>query len=332
MARRAAQASGPERSSASPRETLSLTVITQASLTKLDAATYIDSLAMSFIVLIALLAAAGQETPAAADDIDTRTLTVTITDEKGAPLGGLVPEDVAITENGVVRELLGFVPDERPLTVALLLDTSELMRTSYRLHVLEPVIGFLSGLPADSQFAVWTVGERPTKRVDWTDDVRSANQALTRVIPAGGSTLLDALMEATKDLRTKEGERSAVVVVSAVGPEFSGTYKERVAAAAPSPDTTFHAILMEEGATDMENRQNYDYVLRELTKRTGGVFETSLSSLGLKNELQRVLGGLKGQYRLTYATGQEKKQPKLEVTVARPGAKVRVPVVPAKKS
>jgi hypothetical protein len=35
---------------------------------------------------------------------------------------------------------------------------------------------------------------------------------------------------------------------------------------------------------------------------------------------------------LTYATGPDQKERKLEVKVARPGAKVRLPMVPVKKS
>src|SRR6185295_5992705 len=100
-----------------------------------------------------------------------------------------------------------------------------------------------------------------------TDDVARVDQALKRVAPAGGSTLLDGLMEATKDLSKKEGEHSAVVVVSATGPEFSSTYRERVVQSALLPDTTFLSVLLEEGATDNENRTNYDFVLDGLAKK-----------------------------------------------------------------
>ena len=151
------------------------------------------------------------------------------------------------------------------------------------------------------------------------------------MIPAGGSTLLDALLEATKDMRKREGERSAVVVVTAVGPEFSSTYRERVAKEALVPNTTFLSVFLEEGATDIENRTNYDYVLERLARQTGGVFETTLSSMGLGRELKQLLAVLRGQYRLTYATVPDAKEKrKLEVTVARPGAKVRLAGVPAK--
>jgi hypothetical protein len=83
-------------------------------------------------------------------------------------------------------------------------------------------------------------------------------------------------------------------------------------------------VVIEEGATTLENRTNYDFVLEGLAKRSGGVHETTLSAMGLSRELDRLLALLRGQYRLTYATVPELKERKLEVKVARPGAKVRV--------
>ena len=62
-----------------------------------------------------------------------------------------------------------------------------------------------------SQFALWTVGERPQKRVDFTDDVKLVDQALKRVAPTGGSTLLDALLEAP-DVATPLGLRDRAML------------------------------------------------------------------------------------------------------------------------
>lgn len=274
---------------------------------------------MVFIALsIALLA------QAPAVDVETRTVTLSVTDEKGAAVLGLAREDVALLENGVARDIGSFGPDERPLTVAFLLDSSEAVRNSYRLHLVGAVSAFLAGLPEGTRVALWTVGERPTKRVDYTEDRKAVADALPRVVPAGGSTLLDALLEATKDLRKKEGERNAVVVFTATGPEFSSAYRERVVEEAPSPDTLFLSVLLEEGTTDFENRSNYDFVLDGLARGSGGVHGIVLSPMSASKELQARLAVLTAQYRLTYATVPDLKDRKLEVNVARPGAKVRL--------
>ena len=285
---------------------------------------------MPFSVLISFLLAQAAAGPAAEADALVRTVMVTVTDEKGAPIQGLVREEVALVENGVAREIVSLQLDKRPLTLAFLVDTSEAIRNAYRLHVVDAVLDFLRGLPEGSRHAVWTTGDRPTKLVDFTDDPTAADKSLRRVAPQGGSTLLDAIVEASADLKKKEGERSAIVILTAVGPEFSSAFRERVVERAAGVAIVFLSLLVEEGATDLENRNNYDYVLSGLARKSGGLFEVTLSAMGVDRGLKTLGAALAGQYRLTYATPPDLKERKLEVTVARPGARVRLPAPPPK--
>jgi VWFA-related protein len=279
---------------------------------------------MSLALWAGLLLAQAGAFPASTEKAQVRSLLVTITDEKGRPAEGLAPEEVVVIENGLARDVVGLLPDRRPLTVAVLLDTSANMDSDLRMQVLEPLVAFLMGLPSGSKYALWTTGDRPTKLVDYTSDVVEASQALKRVAPQGGNTLLDALVEASADLKKKEGERSAVVAVTKIGIEFSSRDRYQVVEQALANAPLFMAVKIDEGGENFENLAKYDYVLGELTRKTGGVFETVLSSLAVGHALERVAGALRGQYRLRYATVPEIKERKLEVKVSRPKVRVRI--------
>jgi len=279
---------------------------------------------MSLALLAGLLLAQAAVPPAGPEPAQVRSLPVTITDEKGRAVEGLSPDEVVVMENGLARDVLGLDPDRRPLTLALLVDTSLNMGSALRLNLLEPLTAFLGGLPSGSRFALWTTGDRPTKLVDYTTDVPAASRALMRVAPQGGNTLLDALVEASADLKKKEGERSAVVAVTKIGIEFSSRDRYRVVEEAARNAPLFLAVEIEEGAESFESRSNYDYALGELARKTGGVFETVLSAMASGPALQKVAAGLKAQYRLRYATLPEIKERKLEVKVSRPGVRVRI--------
>ncbi len=278
--------------------------------------------AMSLTVLAAALLAA--QTSAASAPAEVRSLVVSITDDKGSPVRDLQKEEVAVVENGVAREPVRVEADGRPLTVALLVDTSQATGSSFRLNVAPAVGSFLGRLPSGTRYALWTTGDRPTKLVDFTDDPAEATRALGRVAPQGGSTMLDALVEASKDLKKLEGARTAVVAVSALGPEFSGRDRHRVVDEAKTSGAVFYAVEFEDGPASFEDRQAYDFALSNLTKDTGGLLETTLSSMGLQVALGKVATDLAAQYRLSYATLPEAKAGKLEVKVARPGVRVRV--------
>ena len=115
---------------------------------------------MLTLLLSALLAA---QAPAAAPE-EIRAIVATITDEKGgAVTPGLDPDEVAIVENGVARDLVSIDLDERPMTLAFIVDTSEATASALRLNLVAAAASFLKGLPEGSTFAIWTTGDRPTK-------------------------------------------------------------------------------------------------------------------------------------------------------------------------
>jgi VWFA-related protein len=261
---------------------------------------------------------------------EVRTLSVTVTDDKGTPLRGLTPDEVVVLENGVARAVSRFQPDERPLTVALLVDTSAPMGSLYRLNLVDPVVQFLSRLPSGTRFAVWATGDRPQKLVNFTTEATEAAKALKRVIPLGGNTLLDALLEVSAELKKEEGERTALVVVTGSGLGFASQDRRAVVDKLKGGPATVFAVQFDEvgdagvqgAGPDQVGRTDYDYVLGTLTKESGGRWERPLSAMGVDRALRQVSGEITGQYRLTYDATQ--KDAKLEVQVARPGAKVRV--------
>ena len=284
---------------------------------------------MAFLLAALLLLAPPSPAPA---EEETRSVTVTVTDEKGTPIDGLVAQDLAVLENGAARTLTRVEKEERPLRLAVLVDTSEPMRDHYRLQILDPLLRFLGRLPKGTEFAVWTTGDRPNKVVDYGQGTVAAAKALSRTFPTGGNTLLDALVEAAKDLQSKEAARSAIVVVTGTGIGFANYSKEQVVdLVRPSGATVLAAEIEESGDAASRSqgevsRTDYDYTLGNLADATGGRRDIILSAMGTGHTLDSFAGELGAQYRLTYETvaGLKDKDRKVEVKVARPGAKVRI--------
>lgn len=281
-------------------------------------------------VLLAVLLAAplplpAQESPVPEQD---RALLVTVLDEKGEPVTGLTPEELVVLENGVAREVTKVEPDRRRLTAAILVDTSRPVGTQLRLHVIEPLSSFVARLPEGAEYSLWTTGDRPTKAIDYTDDTSLVRARLQRTASLGGNTVLDAIVEAGEELQKREGERSAIVVVTGQGAEFSNLDRFRIVERAKSLADTFWAVQYQEasagGEATLDMRISYEHVLGELTKLSGGLFETTLSAMGVARALDKVQRQLGAQHRLLYATVPDLKDRKVEVKVARPDVKVRV--------
>lgn len=272
-------------------------------------------------LLLGLVLAQAADRPA-----EIRSLSVSVTQGRDEPVGSLTLEELAVVENGVARQVTRVERDTRPLSVAVLVDTSAAVDTSYRLNIVDAVLGLLSRLPEGSRYELWTTGDRPTRIVEFGADRAEARKALQRIAPQGGSTLLDAIVEAGEHLKKQEGERRAMVVVSALGPEFSSRDRYQVIERTLGYGLVlFSAVLIEEGAgADREMRLNYEQTLNELASQTGGLLERPLSSLAVETALKKIARDLASRYRISYATLPEIKQRKIEVKVARPGVRVRV--------
>ena len=280
---------------------------------------------MQGLTLAALVLA---QASAIAPDTQVRALTATVLDKEGEPVEGLVEQDVALTENGIVRDITSFRPDRRPLTVAVIVDTSLATRADYRLNVVEAVAAFITRLPEGTSYAIWTTGDRPTKLVDYTEDRTEATPAMERVAPMGGNYMLDALAEASKDLkkRSREGDRTAVVAVSGTGPELSYLDRYRSADVGEANADLFLLLQVDVGGGGFQERAKLSYTFDRLAKASGGRYEVILSYLGTNSGLNKLTPYLRAGYRLAYATLPDLKKRKIEVTVAQPGTEVLVPV------
>jgi len=258
--------------------------------------------------------------PAAAE---ARTVKVTFTDDKGSAVEGLEAAELVVLENGVAREVVRAEVDRRPLTLALILDTSEPVGAAFRLNLVDAVASFLSQLPDGARYTVWATGDRATRVAGPSTDRAEGIRAVRRLFPRGGNTLLDTLVEATKELEPAEGQRSAVVVVTGVDPELSYRDRQKAVDQTRGGADVFMAVQFEVDSR-FEDRIRYEYVLDILTRETGGLYERPLSAMAVPGSLGKIGAELKAPYRLTYATLPELKERKLEVTVARPGVKARV--------
>ena len=264
-------------------------------------------------------------------ETETRTIAFSVVDDKDQPVRTLAAEDVAVQENGVARPLQRLELDPRPLAIAVVLDTSVTMAPHYRLYLVDAVLQFLLRLPEGTRYAVWTTGDRPTKVFDWGDNRAAAAKALRRVAPQGGNTLLDALVEASRDMKSREDARTAMVVVTGMGVGFAGYDRRQVVDELQKLPVAVLAVEVDEdrtlpsmGASDQTSGMDYDYVLSTLARSSGGVRETVLAPMGIEGVLKGIAAQLTSQYRLTYTGTAAPRAPKVEVTVAFPGVKVRM--------
>ncbi|HSC28598.1 MAG TPA: VWA domain-containing protein [Vicinamibacterales bacterium] len=281
-------------------------------------------------VLSAVAVAAVAAAPAFAQT--ERSVYATVLDKSGAPATSLTAKDFVVREDGIQREVLRAVRADEPMQIAVLVDTSQAVER-YVNDLRRAVTRFVREMAPEHELALIGFGERSTLITDFTHDVARLEAGIGRLFARQGSGAyaLDAIIDAAKSLRMREGARREIVVISTEGPEFSERYYQTVLDEVRNAATLHSFILTRSGRSVPldEARRQRELTFAEGASETGGRREHLLTSLALDDRLHGLAVELKNQYRVDYSRPATLVPPeKIDVDVRQAGLTVRAPRVP----
>ena len=130
-----------------------------------------------------------------------RDVTVGVSTEDGSTVDDLGAADFRVSEAGEECRVIGLARDQRPVDVALILDTSEPMREEYRTTLVPAAIEFWRALPEWTRLTIWTSGGRALHAVEFGTEIPAGRSALERVATGGVRFTLHAMIDAAQDLQ-----------------------------------------------------------------------------------------------------------------------------------
>ncbi|HUP41281.1 MAG TPA: VWA domain-containing protein [Vicinamibacterales bacterium] len=271
------------------------------------------------VVLYALTVLITVQSPAFAQ-ADERVIYTSVVDRDGAPVLDLTVKDFVVREDGQAREVLRVARDNDPLQIALLVDNSVSMRP--RLTLLrKAVTAFIEATRADVQLALITLAERPTILVGYTTDRVALRKAADGMFAyEAASYLLDGIAETSQGLSKRTMWRSAIAVITGVGPEMSYRQYTEVLRFFRAGAASLHIVQVGSGL----GGQGREIVVSKGTSETGGRFDEVLLPTSLELKSRQMATELSNQYRVTYARPSRLLPPsKTEVSVRRTDLKAR---------
>ena len=194
-----------------------------------------------------------------------------VVDKDGAPVLDLTIKDFIVREDGQAREILRVARDNDPLQIALLVDNSVSMRP--RLSQLrKAVTAFIESTREDVQLALITLAERPTILVGYTTDRAALRKAADNMFSyEAGNYLLDGIAETSQGLAKRTMWRSAIAVLTGVGPEMSYRQYTEVLRFFRAGGAALHVVQLgtELGDTGPRNRPQQGHIRNRRTLRAG---------------------------------------------------------------
>lgn len=200
----------------------------------------------------------------------------------------------------VAQAGLGAAPGragDPPKALAVLVDTSQAM-TPHVNHVRSALKQFVARMQSTHQIALVEFGERPTILTDYTNDPVRLQSAVERVFARSGTGayMLEAIVETSKKLRTRDGiQQPSIVVITAEGPEFSDRYHRDVVDELKTTGATLHAFVLSSRGPSLRDSgaRERDFTLALGAEQTGGSREYLLSSMSLEPRLRELASRLK---------------------------------------
>jgi hypothetical protein len=300
---------------------------------------WLSPLLLAQVASLALLATG----PAAA--AETRTVALVVTDAQGAFVPDLRADEVRVLENGAACEVVSLEKDERPLSVALVLDASDEARRVFGGLAIPTVQSFLAHLPPGARCALWTTGDRAKKMGELKGETAAIEKTIARGFGSGGTNaLLETLVEAAAALGGESGRRRALVAVTgrasghtswgpgdvtsgvrrAGGRVFGVIYRE----GEPGRTGSLVGLDAPRDAVNLTvvGEADHERILSGLAQGTGGRFESVGTATAVPRLLEAYAAELVGQYRVRFAVTEAKGPKRIEARIARRGARWRVAV------
>jgi Ca-activated chloride channel family protein len=279
---------------------------------------------------LAAAAAISAVAPATAYAQTERSVYASVLDKAGGSVGALTANDFTVREDGVDREVLRAVKADDPIQIAVLVDTSQAVER-YVSDIRKALRSFVQEMSGRDEMALIGFGERPTVLTNFTSDPEKLEAGIGKLFARRGSGAyaLDALVDASRSLRGREGSRRVIVLITTEGPEFSNRYHEQVLDELRKSATLQSFVLTRRvGAALDDARREREMTLAEGALDTGGRREHLLTSMALEDRLTDLANELNNQYRIDYSRPSMLIPPsKIDVGVKRAGVTVRAPRV-----
>ena len=199
------------------------------------------------------------------------------------------------------------------------------------LDIRKALKGFVQEMSGRDEMALIGFGERPTVLTNYTSDPEQLEDGIGKLFARRGSGAyaLDAIVDASRSLRGREGARHVIVLITTEGPEFSNRYHEQVLDELRKSATLQSFVLTRRVGVALDDaRRERELTMAKGTIDTGGRREHLLTSMALGDRLKDLANELKNQYRIDYSRPSMLIPPeKIDVGVKREGLTVRAPRV-----
>ncbi len=248
--------------------------------------------------------------------IDRVILNATALDQDGAFLLDLKQDDFALLEDKTPQKIIDFYLEERPITLALVLDTSGSMHEAIG-GSQEAADRFVDTLKENDRALVIDFDEKVFMLQKLTGDKKALKTAIDSTYAEGGTAVYDALHAAFRMLNPEDGRKAIILLTDGDDNNSQFSFK-RILEIARTSNVTIYGIGLGSGLRRGP--------LKDLAQETGGRAFFPGNVKKLAKVYEQVAQELRSQYYLTYSSSNKELDGsfrKITLKAIRPNIEIR---------
>lgn len=254
------------------------------------------------------------------EEVDRVILNASVVDDNRKFISGLTKADFKLYEDDVEQPLLEFAQETRPITMAILIDTSGSMREEIE-TVQTAARAFVDTLRPEDRAMVIDFDENVYMLQDLTGDHSLLQQAINGTDAEGGTALYDAMFAAYRRLKKIDGRKTIVLLTDGADTNSQYSY-QKVLELTRTHEVVVYSIGLGVTALDVGVRGS----LKQPADDTGGRSYFPRNAKELEDIYGQIAEDLRSQYFLSYSPLNRKtdgtwRKIRLETTVK--GAKLK---------
>ncbi len=237
-------------------------------------------------------------------DVKLVNVYVTVTDDHGAPVGGLKKENFVVKEDGIEQKISIFDKESAlPLSIALAIDTSLSTRHDLPLEQASAKRFAKAILRPVDALSVYGFSETVLQAIGYTADLKRIDEGIDHIRLGAATALYDAVYIASRALDHRQG-RKVMVLITDGGDTISRVDYKEAARAAEEAEALVYSIIVVPIENSAGREIGGEHALIQLSEDTGGKYYYATSMSQLDEAFRKISDELRTQYLLAYYPSQ----------------------------
>ncbi len=238
-------------------------------------------------------------------DVNLINVFVTVTDEHGAPIGGLTKDNFILREDDREQRIAVFDKESAlPISIALAIDTSLSTRHDLPLEQASAkrfAHAILRPVDAMSVYSFSEVVRETTQ--GYTADLKRIDQGIDHIRLGAATAVYDAVYVASRALDKRKGRKVLVLITDGEDVDSKVEYKEALRAALEA-EALIYSIIIVPIESSAGREIGGEHALIQLSDDTGGKYYYATSTAQLDDAFRKISDELRTQYLLAYYPSQ----------------------------